>query len=468
MFVGGFVAMAAVVPLGLASGSGGSNAARIPLGDYAGNNNPGAVAHFGSVTGTHPTLATDYLDGASGWGAMTSAGNVHAWRGSGYRLVLGVPIIPNGTGGSLSAGASGAYDSNFVTLANNLVSAGLSDAILRLGWEFNGTWYNWSVRNSTDAQNFAGYWRHIVTAMRSVSGQSFAYIWNPNGDGPTNYSPDQAYPGDAYVDYVGTDIYDNCWCSPQNSQNAWTSQLTHAWGLNWLAGFGAAHGKALGFPEWSVDYRHDGHGLGDDPYFIHQFSSWIAANNTAFTNIFAFDAPDQQNNITDGSFPNALAAFRTDFGGASTPLVSRPTAAPAPAPVPAAAPIPVAPRPAPRPAPAVVHAPVPRIAPAAPAAPTLPPISAILHAMASAPATAGRPVSGVPKGALHGHRSAQPLTVQTAGSSGLIPANFLGLGGLFLVGGLVGLAIATRTGRSRPRHAMRGRPIYVRYALLAR
>src|SRR4029077_13177611 len=138
------------------------------------------------------------------------------------------------------------------------------------------------------------------------------FIWNPNGDGPTSYTPDQAYPGDAYVDYVGTDIYDNCWCSPQTPKNACTSQLNDPWGRNWLAGFAAAHSKAMGFPEWSVDFRHDGHGLGDDPSFIHNFHAWITSNNTAIANIFAFDAPDQQNNIADGSFPNALSAFKTD------------------------------------------------------------------------------------------------------------------------------------------------------------
>ena len=59
--------------------------------------------------------------------------------------------------------------------------------------------------------------------------------------------------------------------------------------------------------------RNDGHGLGDDPYFVNQFASWISSHNVAWTNIFTVDA-DQQDDITDGSFPNALAAFRADFG----------------------------------------------------------------------------------------------------------------------------------------------------------
>jgi hypothetical protein len=303
--------------LGTTLASATSGAAAVPLGDYAGGDNPSGVASFGNATNTHPTLATEYLDGSSGWGTMTSAGGISTWRSSGYRLVLGVPIIPSGTGGSLAAGASGAYNSNFVTLAQNLVAAGEGDAYLRLGWEFNGTWYNWSVRSSTDAANFAAFFRNIVGAMRSVPGQAFQFVWNVNGDGPTNYTPDQAYPGSAYVDYIGSDMYDNCWCSPFTPQNAWADQLSHPWGLNWLASFAAQVGRPIAFPEWSVDYRSDGHGLGDDPYFINQFAAWISSNNVAWTDIFAFNdsAGGQDNNILDGRFPNALAAFRADFGG---------------------------------------------------------------------------------------------------------------------------------------------------------
>ena len=61
----------------------------------------------------------------------------------------------------------------------------------------------WSVASSTDAANFVAFWRQIVTTMRAVPGAKFKFLWNPNSGSPTTYTPDQAYPGDAYVDYVG-------------------------------------------------------------------------------------------------------------------------------------------------------------------------------------------------------------------------------------------------------------------------
>ena len=124
--------------------------------------------------------------------------------------------------------------------------------------------------SATDAANFVAFWRQIVTTMRAVPGQQFKFLWNPSADSPTSYSPDQAYPGNAYVDYVGTDVYDKFWGSPFTPAAAWANQLTQQWGLDWLASFAAAHGKPIAIPEWSVEYRTDGHGLGDDPSFIDQ------------------------------------------------------------------------------------------------------------------------------------------------------------------------------------------------------
>ena len=242
---------------------------------------------------------------------------MRAWAPSGYGLVLAVPLCSPARGHTLSLaqGARGAYNSHFVILAENLVREGEGGAYLRLGWEFNGNWYKWRVRNARGAIDFAAYFRNIVTAMRSVPGQSFKFVWNPNaGNSFGNaYTPAQAYPGSAYVDYIGTDLYDEAWVQPLNPGTAWNRQLTGPWGLDWLSSFAAAEGKPIAFPEWGVAIRSDGHGLGDDPYFVNEFVSWITTHDVAWTSIFSFDG-NQQDDITDGSFPHALAAFRADFG----------------------------------------------------------------------------------------------------------------------------------------------------------
>ena len=166
--------------------------------------------------------------------------------------------------------------------------------MLRLGWEFTGNWYPWQVTNATDAANFAAYFRNIVTSMRSVPGQSFKFVWNPNAGNSfgNTYTPEQAYPGSAYVDYVGIDVYDQGWSSPATPQNAWANQLSQSWGLNWLSSFAAEVGRPIVFPEWGVEIRSDGHGMGDDPYFINQFAAWIVQHNVAWTAYFEYDTAD--------------------------------------------------------------------------------------------------------------------------------------------------------------------------------
>ncbi len=137
------------------------------------------MASFANATETSPTLATDYLPGNSGWAGMDGAGGslnwlLGPWKGSGYTLSLGVPIIPTNSSGTavatLAQGATGAFNSYFVTLAQTLISAGESNAYLRLGWEFDGSWMPWTATTPAAEASYASYFQQIVTAMRSVSG----------------------------------------------------------------------------------------------------------------------------------------------------------------------------------------------------------------------------------------------------------------------------------------------------------
>ena len=192
------------------------------------------MAAFAAATGTSPTVASDYLPGNAGWAGMDGSGGslgwlLGAWSGSGYTLSLGVPIIPtNSSGaavGTLAQGAAGAFNLYYVTLAQTLVSAGQSNAYLRLGWEFDGSWMPWAATTPTAEANFASYFQQIVTAMRSVPGENFRFVWNPDAGAFTQsgYSVAAAYPGNAYVDVIGLDSYDQSWASPQTPANAWSS-----------------------------------------------------------------------------------------------------------------------------------------------------------------------------------------------------------------------------------------------------
>jgi hypothetical protein len=298
-------------------------------GAYVGPANPSGVRAFASATHTAPTIASEYLPASSGWSGMDGANGslswlTSAWSGSGYTLSLGVPMVPTNANNvpvaTLAAGATGAYNSYFVTLAQTLVAAGDANAYLRLGWEFDGNWYAWQALTLAAEVNYAIYFQQIVTAMRSVPGQAFQFVWNPDASAFTTsgYSVADAYPGNAYVNYIGLDIYDQSWATPQTPANAWNSTSLPA--LTAASQFAAAAGKPIAVAEWGIAIRTDGHGLGDDPLYVNNMIAWMKnpANKVGYASYFDYNTlpsgGDTNADITGGSFPNSLAAFIADLG----------------------------------------------------------------------------------------------------------------------------------------------------------
>jgi hypothetical protein len=282
----------------------------------------------------------------SNWASLQTQNNTH------FRLVWGLPLLPTHsldpvTGTTTTCpsttcwaeGASGDFDSYFKTVAQTMVNNGQANSIIRLGWEFNvpsdGGGYPWSVKNSagtafaTTAQYIA-YWKNVVTTMRSVSGQQFVFVWNPNFGGQET---DLAswYPGDAYVDAIGFDLYDNSWytASSHTGQSNWNYFLTAPEGLNWLDSFNSTHNKPYAFPEWGMGWTNCSNGSstasqtcpsgssydgevsgGDDVYFVSQMANYIETHN--FIEAGVWDSGTGAFPSTTLS-PNATTEFINDF-----------------------------------------------------------------------------------------------------------------------------------------------------------
>ncbi len=194
-----------------------------PLGIYIGYENTSGVSSLGSAIGQQPAYAMDYLDGTS-WSTMESsaANEAAAWSGSGYSMTFSVPMLPN-SGATLADGTSGDYNAYYQQIAQGLVANNEASSIVRIGWEFNGSWMPWYA-SSSDASEFVSFWQQAVTAMRSVSGADFQFEWCPNG-GDTTDNMSSFYPGNSYVDIVAEDVYDQAWGTyPGESQISPTSR----------------------------------------------------------------------------------------------------------------------------------------------------------------------------------------------------------------------------------------------------
>jgi hypothetical protein len=267
-------------------------------------------------------------------------------------MVWGVPMVPCGAPSTQCATnvadynlvATGGADGYYQTLAQNLVNAGFGTSYIRLGWEFNADWMGWGICNQNGdglaswAGDFVPAFQHIVTAMRSVPGANFKFIWNPidsSNSSCAGANLENFYPGDAYVDDVSLDVYDGIggtvsdatrWTDMLDgvSSGGWTAvtpaaiaaQSFQGYGLSWLAAFGTEHSKEVGLPEWGLTDSGTNGGGGDDADFMIQMTDWIKANATGpviYWNYPGGTLPLDIPNYTNGNTPNATAVFKAAF-----------------------------------------------------------------------------------------------------------------------------------------------------------
>jgi hypothetical protein len=241
----------------------------------------------------HACGVLDFLpyDSVQGWSGQEYPSFMYnVWEPIPRRLLLGSVAWPDGVTGTWATAASGAYDSHWSTLGTRLVAHGKADAIIRFAHEFNvgGTGYPWTASAADVAgtpSNFVDAYRRFVDALRSAAGQRFQFTFNPNvGQESQLNNADAAYPGDAYVDHIGLDVYDGWYSTgwipgtdPEPSQGTrdtvWNTIKTGDRGIDWWRTFASTHNKPLAFPEWglrlwieSADSK--SHGGGDNASFI--------------------------------------------------------------------------------------------------------------------------------------------------------------------------------------------------------
>lgn len=234
------------------------------------------------------------------------------WAGSGIALTLSVPMLPRGKDGTLREGADGAYDRVFKETADALVRNGLNDAVVRIGWEFNGDWVPWAA--SKDPESYKRYFRRIVEVMRRTPGQRFKFEWCPN-HGRHAMDPTDAYPGDDVVDIIGMDVYAETWdVSTADPDKRFQYFLDQPFGLKWHRDFARERGKPISYPEWGVGTRPDGHGVGDDPVFMEKMADWFEEVQPLYQSYWDVEAVDYNARMSNQQFPQAAATFKRRFG----------------------------------------------------------------------------------------------------------------------------------------------------------
>jgi hypothetical protein len=301
------------------------------LGVYAGEGDPAPVRDFTTTLGTQPRYAMDFLLGTT-WRTITEARFPYAkWRGKGYTMIWGVdmlpdtytpnsnPDVPGGSCFGLNQGAAGKFDHYFQTVARNIVSNGFGDSIIRVGWEFNGGWFPWAAHGC--AADYVTYFERIVTAMRSVPGAHFSFEWNPTRGDLAVGNLAEYYPGNAYVDSVGLDVYDVEQETYPGSQAELQKMETENYGLDWLVSFAAAHHKPIVLPEWGLGWgtcSASGKPIsassgevcgGDNAAWVNLMATWIKSHHVAEATYWDFET----SSVDAGQNPLVATALKKDF-----------------------------------------------------------------------------------------------------------------------------------------------------------
>ncbi len=112
----------------------------------------------------------------------------------------------------------GKADSVFKLAAQHFGSYGFP-IMLRLWWEFDNTaGFPWSVGGSTNIGTpFITAWKRVVNIFKTNGGSNVGFWWCPLEGSPDRAGINASYPGDAYVDWVGSDVYnggDGTWSTP--------------------------------------------------------------------------------------------------------------------------------------------------------------------------------------------------------------------------------------------------------------
>jgi len=240
----------------------------------ANGNFPKDILPWGEWTGRPVDLAMVFTNRDDWQNIVSPAWPLNAFTPDQFpgKLSIAQPMWPKG--GDENACVAGEYDRYWAEFGRNLVKYGRPDAIVRLGWEFNGEWFHWYPRN---VETWKECYRRTVRAIRSTA-PDVLIDWTMTMHRDTlpksSTSVWDAYPGDEYVDIIGIDSYDMWPAAP--TKKLWDRQCNMASGLCTVIKVARERGKRFSVPEWGVVSAEGGGG--DNPFYIEKMYETFRAN----------------------------------------------------------------------------------------------------------------------------------------------------------------------------------------------
>ena len=110
-------------------------------------------------------------------------------------------------------------------------------AYIRFAHEMNGAWYPWAPTlgsGGNPASDYINMWQRVrnIFSYRGMGSTHLQWIWSINSNPSLAYPPEQLYPGDNYVDWVGISGYNwgtsqtwSSWETPEQTFGVTLSRL---------------------------------------------------------------------------------------------------------------------------------------------------------------------------------------------------------------------------------------------------
>lgn len=270
------------------------------------------VAAFESYLGAPQDYWLKFFH-ADTWAAMrSSADQLTVASKPSLRAVVKLGLNTPET--TLAQVAAGTQDADFTYIMNKVLAAmPTGEIMVALGWEMNlagfSSWY--AIGNEA---NYNAAFRHIVPLLRGLSSR-IKISWNPNN---TTGNPMAYYPGDEYVDDIGTDLYFNRGFVSNDDVNGYYNhqmdESKTAYGYRYYANLAVAKGKSFSVHEFAIN--------SDDftPY-MGAFLDKLVADNVKYLGLW--DSNDAFNGSTyNETYPNWSALFKARLG---QPAITSPT-----------------------------------------------------------------------------------------------------------------------------------------------
>jgi hypothetical protein len=237
------------------------------------NTSAAGAVQFGVDRG-RPMDGLLFFVGRGSWGEMQTLQSDHpAWVQSGHLLIATMPHAPQSLGTGMNvAGANNAYAANQRALGAAFAAKGLNrpEFCIRVDWEANGDWYEWSAKNGGPSALKQAI-RNFVTNVRAggLTRASFSLCYNKGGSQAG--SDFEYFPGADVIDVVGVDAYD--WWNATFNDSQWTENINRRPGLKTVRDFAVNNGI-----QWSLDEGgnvHKSPGGGDNPYYWQKMWDFI-------------------------------------------------------------------------------------------------------------------------------------------------------------------------------------------------